>query len=136
MRQPVNKLSFQSAFSLTELLVVIVVIALIAAIAIPNIAGITGSAGVAAGMRNAQNLASMSSAAAAVGATKAQLNGGVDSLDGAITVLTNGAGLLVTIGGITNGPFRVDGLPQDLAKVTNNLAYDTTTGVIHYSPPP
>jgi len=136
MKPPVNKLSFQSAFSLTELLVVILVIALIAAIAIPNIAGITGSAGVAAGLRNAQNLASMSTAAAAVGATKVQLNGGNDSLDGAIAVLTNGVGLIVTIGGITNGPFRVDGLPQDLAKVTNNLTYDTVTGVIHYTPPP
>jgi type IV pilus assembly protein PilA len=133
MKKPTGKLSFQSAFSLVELLVVIAVIAVIAAIAIPNISGITQNAGVAAGRRNAQNLASISSAAAAAGATKAQL--GAD-LPSAIAVLTNSTGLTVTNGGITNGPFRVDGLPTDLTQVTNNLTYDTATGVIRYTPVP
>jgi len=133
MKKPTNKLSFQSAFSLVELLVVIAVIAVIAAIAIPNIAGITQNAGITAGKRNAQNLASISSAAAAAGATKTQL--GAD-LGAAIAVLTSASGLTVTNGGITNGPFRVDGLPADLSLVTNNLGYDTVTGVIRYSPAP
>ena len=136
MKKPTSRLSFQSAFSLVELLVVIAVIAVIAAIAIPNISGITQNAGVAAGRRNAQNLASISSAAAAAGATAAQLNGGTATLAGAIAVLTNSTGLTVTNGGITNGPFRVDGLPTDLTQVTNNLQYDAATGVIRYTPAP
>ena len=133
MKTPTNKLSVQRAFSLVELLVVIAVIAVIAAIAIPNIAGITQNAAVTAGKRNAQNLASISSAAAAAGATSAQLGA---SLTAAIAVLTNSAGLTVTNAGITNGPFRVDGLPTDLSQVTNNLGFDSATGVIRYVPAP
>ena len=131
MKTPTNKLSVQRAFSLVELLVVIAVIAVIAAIAIPNIAGITQNAGITAGKRNAQNLASISSAAAAAGATVTQLGA---NLGAAITVLTNSSGLTVTNGGITNGPFRVDGLPSDLSLVTNNLSHDAVTGVIRYTP--
>jgi len=132
MKKPTNKLSFQSAFSLVELLVVIAVIAVIAAIAIPNIAGITQNAAVAAGKRNAQNIASISSAAAAAGALPAQL--GTASLDDSINKLTTNTGITVTNGSITNGPFRVDGLPTDLKDVTNHLSHDSGTGVIRYTP--
>jgi len=131
MKKPTGKLSFQSAFSLVELLVVIAVIAVIAAIAIPNIAGITQNAAKTSGLRNAQNLASISSAAIASGATKTQMGA---SMAAVITTLTNG--LTVTNGSITNGPFRVDGLPTDLSKVTNNLSYDATTGALIYTPAP
>lgn len=129
MKKPTSKLSFQSAFSLVELLVVIAVIAVIAAIAIPNIAGITQQASKSSGKRNAQNLASVSSAAVAAGATTAQL--GAD-LSAAITVLTNG--LSVTNNGQVMGPFKVDGLPTDLSLVTNNLTFDSATGIIRYTP--
>lgn len=129
MKKPTNKLSFQSAFSLVELLVVIAVIAVIAAIAIPNIAGITDQASKSSGKRNAQNLASVSSAAVAAGATASQL--GTD-LDTAIGKLTNG--LSVTNNGQVMGPFKVDGLPADLSKVTNNLTFDSATGIIRYTP--
>ena len=135
MKKPTNKLSFQSAFSLVELLVVIAVIAVIAAIAIPNIAGITQNAATTAGKRNAQNVSSISSAALAAGATTAQLGG---TLAAAIANLTNAAGIMVTNGTITNGPFRVDGLPAvgsaDYDKMTNNLQFDASTGVIRYVP--
>ena len=135
MKKPTNKLSFQSAFSLVELLVVIAVIAVIAAIAIPNIAGITQNAATTAGKRNAQNVASVSAAAVAAGATAAQL--GTD-LAAAIISLTNATGIMVTNGTITNGPFRVDGLPAsgtaDYTNMTRNLNYDSTTGVIRYTP--
>jgi prepilin-type N-terminal cleavage/methylation domain-containing protein len=131
MKKPTGSLSFQSAFSLVELLVVIAVIAVIAAIAIPNIAGITQNAADAAGKRNAQNLASISSAAAAAGALPAALGA---NLGAAITALTNAAGITVTNGSITNGPFRVDGVPADLSKVTNHLTFDSASGVIRYTP--
>ena len=129
MKTPTNKLSVQSAFSLVELLVVIAVIAVIAAIAIPNIAGITDQASKSSGKRNAQNLASVSSAAVAAGAVKANL--GTD-LSTAIGILTNG--ISVTNNGQVMGPFKVDGLPTDLSKVTNNLTFDTVTGIIRYTP--
>ena len=134
MKTPTGRLSFQSAFSLVELLVVIAVIAVIAAIAIPNIAGITQNAAKTSGLRNAQNLASISSAAIAAGATKANM--GADKA-AVIATLTNG--LTVTNGSITNGPFRVDGLPTDaasMALVTTNLTYDSTTGGLIYKPAP
>ncbi len=131
MKKPTNKLSFQSAFSLVELLVVIAVIAVIAAIAIPNIAGITQNAAKTSGLRNAQNLASISSAAIAAGATATQMGGSMP------TVISNLAiGMTVTNGSITNGPFRVDGLPADLSKVTNNLTFDAATGALIYTPAP
>ena len=129
MKKPTNKLSFQSAFSLVELLVVIAVIAVIAAIAIPNISGITQQAAKSSGKRNAQNLASVSAAASAAGAPAAALG---TTLDAAIGVLTNG--ISVTNNGQVMGPFKVDGLPTDLSLVTNNLTFDTTTGIVRYTP--
>ncbi len=132
MKKPTGKLSFQSAFSLVELLVVIAVIAVIAAIAIPNIAGITQNAAKTSGLRNAQNLASISSAAVAAGAKLADLGTDIPT---AIAKLTNG--ITVTNGSITNGPFRVDGLPTDaasLALVTTNLSRDANTGALIYAP--
>ena len=127
MKKPTSRLSFQSAFSLVELLVVIAVIAVIAAIAIPNIAGITQQAAKSSGKRNAQNLASVSTAAVAAGYTNVALDMGA-----AIAALTNG--ISVTNNGAVMGPFKVDGLPSDLSMVTNNLTYDTITGVIRYTP--
>ena len=128
MKKPTgSKLSFQSAFSLVELLVVIAVIAVIAAIAIPNISGITQQAAKSSGKRNAQNLASVSAAAAAAGYTNIAAD-----MTGAINALTNG--ISVTNNGQVMGPFKVDGLPQDLSMVTNNLTYDSVTGVIRYLP--
>jgi hypothetical protein len=56
------------------------------------------------------------------------------SMAAVITTLTNG--LTVTNGSITNGPFRVDGLPTDLSKVTNNLTFDAPTGALIYTPAP
>ena len=103
--------------------------AILAAIAIPNIAGITHDAGIASGKRNAQNLAAVSSAAVACGATREQL--GTD-LPTAIANLTNG--ISVTNNGQVMGPFKVDGLPADLSKVTNNLTFDADTGMIRYTP--
>jgi len=85
---------------------------------------------VASGKRNAQNLASVSAAACAAGATKAQL--GTD-LRSAIATLTKGVN--VTNNGQVMGPFRVDGLPDDLSLVTRNLTFDQNTGVIRYTPP-
>ncbi len=129
MKKPTGKLSFQSAFSLVELLVVIAVIAVIAAIAIPNIAGITQQAATSSGKRNAQNIASVSAAAAAAGATAANLGG---SITASIGILTNG--LSVTNNGQVMGPFKVDGLPTDLSNVTNHLTHDAATGIIRYTP--
>ena len=133
MQKPTGKLSFQSAFSLVELLVVIAVIAVIAAIAIPNIAGITQQAASSSAKRNAQNLASVSAAAAAAGATASEL--GTASLQAAITVLTNG--LSVTNNGQVMGPFKVDGLPTSAPTDTNmtkHLTHETATGIIRYTP--
>ena len=127
MKKPTNKLSVQSAFSLVELLVVIAVIAVIAAIAIPNISGITQQAAKSSGKRNAQNLASVSAAASAAGYTNVAA-----SMTAAINNLTNG--ISVTNNGQVMGPFKVDGLPSDLSLVTNNLTFDTTTGIIRYTP--
>ena len=84
---------------------------------------------IVAGKRNAQNLASLSSAALAAGATRAQLG---TNLRSAIAALQKG--ITVTNGSITNGPFRVDGLPDDLSLVTSNLTFDQNTGAIVYSP--
>jgi type IV pilus assembly protein PilA len=136
MKTPTGRLSVQSAFSLVELLVVIAVIAVIAAIAIPNIAGITQNAANTSARRNAQNVASISSAAAAAGATKAQLGTG---LDDAISKLVASTGITVTNGSITNGPFRVDGLPtaadtNSYTNMTQHLTYDSVSGVIRYTP--
>ena len=128
MKKPTGRLSFQSAFSLVELLVVIAVIAVIAAIAIPNIAGITQQAAKSSGKRNAQNLASFSSAALAAGYT----NGVGSTMTAQITALSNG--ISVTNNNQVMGPFKVDGLPTDLSKVTNNLTFDSTNGVIRYNP--
>ena len=116
MKKPTNKLSFQSAFSLVELLVVIAVIAVIAAIAIPNIAGITQNAATTAGKRNAQNVSSISSAAVAAGATTAQL--GTD-LPTAIANLTNATGIMVTNGTITNGPSVWTACPRQHRLITS-----------------
>jgi len=127
MKKPTSRLSFQSAFSLVELLVVIAVIAVIAAIAIPNIAGITQNAATASGKRNAQNIASLSSAASAAGYTNVAADMGA-----AIAALTNGVS--TTNNGVIMGPFKVDGLPTDMSNVTNNLTYDSVTGVIRYTP--
>ena len=127
MKKPTSRLSFQSAFSLVELLVVIAVIAVIAAIAIPNIAGITQQAAKSSGKRNAQNLASVSTAAVAAGYTNI-----ASGLDTAIQALTNG--ISVTNNGQVMGPFKVDGLPSDLSMVTNNLTIDSATGIIRYTP--
>ena len=129
MKKPTGRLSFQSAFSLVELLVVIAVIAVIAAIAIPNISGITQQAAKSSGKRNAQNLASVSAAASAAGASTNQLGANIDA---AIAVLTNGVS--VTNNGQVMGPFKVDGLPTDLSLVTNNLTFDAATGIIRYTP--
>ena len=128
MQNPPGRLSFQSAFSLVELLVVIAVIAVIAAIAIPNIAGVTQQAAKSSGKRNAQNLASVSSAAVAAGYT----NGVGSTLPAQITALSNG--ISVTNNNQPMGPFRVDGLPADLSKVTNHLTFDSTNGIIRYNP--
>jgi len=128
MKKPTGSISFQSAFSLVELLVVIAVIAVIAAIAIPNIAGITQQAAKSSGKRNAQNLASVSSAALAAGYT----NGVGSTMTAQITALSNG--ISVTNNGQVMGPFKVDGLPTDLSMVTNNLQFDSTNGVIRYVP--
>ena len=40
----------------------------------------------------------------------------------------------MTNNGQVMGPFKVDGLPSDLSMVTNNLTYDSVTGVIRYTP--
>jgi len=127
MKKPTGRLSFQSAFSLVELLVVIAVIAVIAAIAIPNISGITQQAAKSSGKRNAQNLASVSAAASAAGYTNV-----ASGISTAIAALTNG--ISVTNNNQVMGPFKVDGLPADLSLVTNNLTFDTVTGIIRYTP--
>ncbi|MEI8311354.1 MAG: hypothetical protein WCH98_11420 [Verrucomicrobiota bacterium] len=79
--------------------------------------------------RNAQNIASVSSAAVAAGATKAQLG---TNLRSAIAKLTKG--ITVTNNGQVMGPFKVDGLPDDLSLYTRNLTFDQETGVIRYTP--
>ena len=129
MKKPTgSKLSFQSAFSLVELLVVIAVIAVIAAIAIPNISGITQQAAKSSGKRNAQNIASVSAAASAAGYTNVAA-----SLTAAITALTNG--ISVTNNGQVMGPFKVDGLQSTTDPlVVTNLTFDTVTGIIRYTP--
>lgn len=125
MKKPTNKLTFQSAFSLVELLVVIAVIAVIAAIAIPNIAGITQQASSTTAKRNAQNLASVASAARAAGWTNEY---GTVALW--ITGLTNGS--------ISNslGVFRVDGLnTADVTAASANLAINAAQGgILIYKP--
>ena len=131
MKKPTSKLSFQSAFSLVELLVVIAVIAVIAAIAIPNIAGITQTATRAAAKRNAQNIASISSAAVAAGYTN----------EIGQSVIATAIGKLVTGVSVTNNGqvmnFKVDGLPAGADAdplVITNLTMDSTTGIIRYTP--
>lgn len=125
MKKPTLKSSVQSAFSLVELLVVIAVIAIIAAIAIPNIGNITGGATDAKDRRNAQNLASIASAAVAAG------HAGTNSVDGWVSLLTNGITVTNSFGG-TNGEFKVDGLSTNdataakgyLTNSGNNLVYN------------
>jgi prepilin-type N-terminal cleavage/methylation domain-containing protein len=125
MKKPTGKLSFQSAFSLVELLVVIAVIAVIAAIAIPNIAGITQQAQTTTAKRNAQNLASVASAARAAGITNSYA-----SVTAWVTALTNGT--------LSNslGNFRVDGLSAgDVTSATAYLTNDTAqNGILIYAP--
>ncbi|MBE2203079.1 MAG: prepilin-type N-terminal cleavage/methylation domain-containing protein [Chthoniobacterales bacterium] len=128
MKKPTNKPSFQSGFSLVELLVVIAVIAVIAAIAIPNIAGITGGANDAKNRRNAQNFASLASAAVAAG------HAGTNTVAGWVTLLTNGITVTNSFGG-TNGTFKVDGISSTdasnavtfLTNSGNNLVYKPST---------
>ena len=125
MKTPTSRLTFQSAFSLVELLVVIAVIAVIAAIAIPNIAGITQQASATSAKRKAQNLASVASAARAAGWTNSYAD-----VASWITALTNGT--------ISNslGTFRVDGLKQaDVDACTTNLDINTAQGgILIYKP--
>ena len=125
MKKPTGKLSFQSAFSLVELLVVIAVIAVIAAIAIPNIAGITGQAAATTAKRNAQNIASVASAARAAGWTNTYADTAAF-----ITALTNGT--------ITNamGSFRVDGLSAaQVTAATGHLTFTNAQGgLVIYTP--
>ena len=125
MKTPTSRLTFQSAFSLVELLVVIAVIAVIAAIAIPNIAGITQQASATSAKRNAQNLASVASAARAAGWTNSYA-----SVAAWIADLTNGS--------ISNslGTFRVDGLKQvDVDAATTNLDINAAQGgILIYKP--
>jgi prepilin-type N-terminal cleavage/methylation domain-containing protein len=132
MKKPTGRLSFQSAFSLVELLVVIAVIAVIAAIAIPNISGITSSATKAAAKRNAQNIASVSAAAAAAGYTNTAA-----TVAAKIAVFMTDTGVTVTNNGQVMGPFRVDGLPAGVTSdtnVTRNLTEEAGTGILRYTP--
>ncbi|MFZ4774991.1 MAG: prepilin-type N-terminal cleavage/methylation domain-containing protein [Terrimicrobiaceae bacterium] len=125
MKKPTNKLTFQSAFSLVELLVVIAVIAVIAAIAIPNIAGITGQAAITAAKRNAQNMASVASAARAAGWTNPYTTEAEFA-----TALTNGT--------VSNalGAFRVDGLSAaDMSNALGHLTFSNVQGgLLIYAP--
>jgi len=128
MKKPTNKLSFQSAFSLVELLVVIAVIAVIAAIAIPNIAGITQGATDAKDHRNAQNLASIASAAVAAGFTN---NAGFTAPGQWTALLTNGI-LVTNPSGGTNGVFKVDGLnATEVTRATRFLTADTNGNLVY-----
>ena len=127
MKKPTNKLSFQSAFSLVELLVVIAVIAVIAAIAIPNIAGITQGATDAKDHRNAQNLASIASAAVAAGWTN---NAGFTVAQWT-TALTNSI-LVTNPSGGTNGVFKVDGLnATEVGRASRFLNADTNGNLVY-----
>ena len=131
MKKPTNKLSFQSAFSLVELLVVIAVIAVIAAIAIPNIAGITQGATDAKDHRNAQSLASIASAAVAAGWTN---NAGY-TVDQWTTDLTTSSGITVTNpSGGTNGVFKVDGLNSSEVSRAKRFLTNDSNGNLVYKP--
>ena len=131
MKKPTNKLSFQSAFSLVELLVVIAVIAVIAAIAIPDIAGITQGATDAKDHRNAQSLASIASAAVAAGWTN---NAGY-TVDQWTTDLTTSSGITVTNpSGGTNGVFKVDGLNSSEVSRAKRFLTNDSNGNLVYKP--
>lgn len=81
------------------------------------------------GKRDAQNIASVSMAACAAGATKAQLG---NDLPTAIANLAKG--ITVTNNGQVMGPFKVDGLPDDLSLTIKYLRFDQDTGIIRYTP--
>ena len=83
----------------------------------------------ATGKRNAQNIASVSAAASAAGAAKAQLG---NDLPTAIANLAKG--ITVTNNGQVMGPFKVDGLPDDLSLTIKYLRFDQDTGIIRYTP--
>ena len=132
MKKPTNKLSFQSAFSLVELLVVIAVIAVIAAIAISNISNITGSAKEATKTHNAQILsqafsAYVTGAEASTNYSQATLAADRASVATAIAAMSAGRSVVDNFG-ITNtytAPAAIENVATNKLTLTNGLLYYT-----------